>query len=112
MWVGVKFLPKFFIQSCTPLHTVAHRVVSPMSGSHNRLMIEKINFNGFEWTQLKERAEQRLIELRLRNDSIELSEKDTLVLRGRILELKEFIDLPKSIERRSFSLPSDVSVDD
>jgi hypothetical protein len=83
-----------------------------MSGSHNRLMIEKINFNGFEWTQLKERAEQRLIELRLRNDSIELSEKDTLVLRGRILELKEFIDLPKSIERRSFSLPSDVSVDD
>jgi hypothetical protein len=75
-------------------------------------MIEKINFNGFEWTQLKERAEQRLIELRLRNDSIELSEKDTLVLRGRILELKEFIDLPKSIERRSFSLPSDVSVDD
>lgn len=103
---------KFFIQTCTSLHTVAHRIVYPMSGSHNRLMIEKINFNGFEWNQLREHAEKKLSELRVRNDSIELSEKDTLILRGRIAELKEFIDLPKSIERRNFSLPSEVSVDD
>lgn len=75
-------------------------------------MIEKINFAGFEWNQLKERAEQRLLELRIRNDSVELSEKDTLILRGRIAELKEFLDIPKSLERGSFSLPSELSVDD
>lgn len=69
-------------------------------------MFESFNFNSPEWVALRERAEKRLQELREKNDSINLSERETAVLRGQIQELKDFLAIPEQVLLQNLVAPS------
>jgi hypothetical protein len=57
-------------------------------------MIGEIDFSGATWKILKQRASNRLDRLRVANDAA-LSADQTATIRGRIMELKEFLALDK-----------------
>jgi len=56
--------------------------------------VGELNQNSPTWIFVKDWAEKELEKLRIKNDSITLSETQTAVVRGQIKRLKAVIDLP------------------
>lgn len=50
-----------------------------------------------QWHTVKADAERRLMELRERNDSPDLSFEQTQVLRGQIMEIKHLLNMPTAL---------------
>ena len=60
-------------------------------------MKPEIDRQSATWRAVMERAETRLDELRMRNDAASLTHEQTLVLRGRIAEIKELLALDSPV---------------
>ena len=57
--------------------------------------VGRLNVYSETWIFVRSHCENKLAELRERNDNLSLDEHRTAVLRGRIYGLKEILDLPK-----------------
>lgn len=59
------------------------------------MSLRPADFNEGVWTRLQKHVEARIAELRAQNDGLSLTNDKTLVIRGRIDELKELLALRK-----------------
>jgi hypothetical protein len=58
-------------------------------------VVGRLNEYSETWVFVRDHCEKQLAELRENNDNPSLDEQKTAVLRGRIYELKEILELPK-----------------
>jgi hypothetical protein len=59
-------------------------------------MLRREDFNTGPWQRYEKQLQARLAELRAENDGITKTPEQTLILRGRIDEIKRTLDLRKS----------------
>jgi hypothetical protein len=58
-----------------------------------------IDYNSPTWHQLRKWAEAQLQQARTKNDTVNLSDTETALLRGEIRFIKRFLDLPNMATR-------------
>jgi hypothetical protein len=58
-----------------------------------------IDYNSATWHQLRKWAEVQLQQARTKNDTVNLSDTETALLRGEIRFIKRFLDLPNVATR-------------
>jgi hypothetical protein len=58
-----------------------------------------IDYNSSTWHQLRKWAEAQLQQARTKNDTVNLSDTETALLRGEIRFIKRFLDLPNMATR-------------